>query len=60
MSDFDRFLEFELRQMLDPVVASEAPRRARRKTYGPTLVAIVTAPIEAVKAPSVQPIQVVR
>src|SRR6266566_1194673 len=27
MNDFDGFLEFELRQMLDPVVASGTPRR---------------------------------
>jgi len=30
MNDFDRFLEFELRQMLDPLVTSETPRRRRR------------------------------
>ena len=27
MNDFDRFLELELREMLDPVVAVQPPRR---------------------------------
>jgi len=36
VNDFDRFLEFELRQMLDPVVVSGAPRRrTRKKANGP-------------------------
>ena len=43
MNDFDRFLEFELRQMLDPVVSSGAPRRGKRRKDTPTLV-IVTTP----------------
>jgi hypothetical protein len=45
MNDFDRFLEFELRQMLDPVVSSGAPRRGRRRKDTPPLV-IVTSPKE--------------
>ena len=45
MNDFDRFLDFELRQMLDPVVSSGAPRRGKRRKDTPTLV-IVTAPKE--------------
>jgi hypothetical protein len=48
MNDFDRFLELELRHMLDPVVAARAPRRIRRKTSGSPLLAAVTAPIELV------------
>ena len=30
MNDFDRFLELQLRQMLDPVVASQPPARRGR------------------------------
>jgi hypothetical protein len=37
MNDFDRFLEFELRQMLDPVVTTAAPRRRRRAKGSPVL-----------------------
>lgn len=59
MNDFDRFLEFELRQMLDPVVASRAPRRVRRKTNGLPVLAVVTAPIEPVAAAPVQPIHAI-
>lgn len=47
MNDFDRFLEFELRQMLDPVVASGTPRwRSRRKTNGRPLLTVVKAPLD--------------
>ncbi|MDQ2944238.1 MAG: hypothetical protein M3R21_11300 [Candidatus Dormibacteraeota bacterium] len=42
MNDFDRFLEFELRQMLDPVVSSGPPRRRKRQKGTPRL-RIVTA-----------------
>jgi hypothetical protein len=46
MNDFDRFLESELRLMLDPVVETPAPPlKGRRKTRTPLLV-VVTAPIE--------------
>ena len=45
MNEFDRFLEFELRQMLDPVVSSGAPRRGKRRKDSPTLV-IVSPPKE--------------
>jgi hypothetical protein len=44
MNDFERFLEIELRRMLDPVVVSAAPPR-RKKTELP-LLAVVTAPLE--------------
>ncbi len=45
MNDFDGFLEFELRQMLDPVVASGTPRRrARKKANGRQLLVVVRAP----------------
>jgi hypothetical protein len=48
MNDFDRYLESELRQMLDPVVAAGAPRRRRRKDSGLPFLAVVTLPIEKV------------
>ena len=59
MNDLDRFLEFELRQMLDPVVASRAPRRGRRTTNGRPVLTVLTAPIEPVAAAPVQPIHAV-
>jgi hypothetical protein len=46
MNDFDRFIEFELRQMLDPVVLPEAPRRRRRKSAGSPFLAVISAPLE--------------
>ena len=59
MNDFDRFLEFELRQMLDPVVTPPAPRRRRRKSNRSPLLKVVSAPIELAAAvePVVVPIQ---
>lgn len=58
MNDFDRFLEFGLRQMLDPVVIPPAPPRGRR-TKGSPLLTIVPPPAEAVVAvePVVIPVQ---
>ena len=45
MNDFDRFLEMQLRHMLDPVVATPAPsRRLRRKR--------VSQPILTVEVPA--------
>jgi len=60
MNDFERFLEFELRRMLDPVAASAAPRRARRMSSGLPLLAVVTAPIElmAEALPVVEPVAI--
>jgi hypothetical protein len=44
MNDFDRFLEIELREMLDPVAATQPPRRrGHRRTSRPVLA--VLAPI---------------
>jgi hypothetical protein len=59
MNDFDRYLESGLRQMLDPVVATGAPRR-RRTGSGLQLLAAVKAPIELVVEvlPAVEPIAV--
>jgi hypothetical protein len=60
MNYFDRFLEFELRQMLDPVVNPEAPRRRRRKSTRSPLLKVVSAPIElaAEVLPTVKPVVV--
>jgi hypothetical protein len=60
MNDFDRFLEVELRRMLDPVVASGAYRRRRRKGSGSPLLAVVTAPMDLVAEvlPLVDPVAV--
>jgi hypothetical protein len=57
MNDFDRCLEFELRQMLDPVVAGKAPRRWSRKSAGSPLLAVVSASIDVVvdALPAVDP-----
>ena len=55
MNDFDRFLEFELRQILDSVVPPPAPRR-RRRIKGSPLLTIVTPQVEAILA--VEPVVV--
>ncbi len=58
MNDFDRYLEKGLRQMLDPVVASGAPRRRRRTGSELPLLAVVKAPVELVAEalPVVEPV----
>lgn len=60
MNDFDRFIEFELRLMLDPVVSSGAPRRRRLKSTGSPFLAVISAPLEmATEAlPGVEPVAV--
>ena len=47
MNDFDRFLEFELRQMLDPVVTPPAPGR-RRRVKGSPLLTVVPPQVDLV------------
>jgi len=58
MNDFDRYLESGLRRMLDPVVASGAPRRRRRTGSGLRWLAVVKAPVELVAEalPAVEPV----
>jgi len=58
MNDFDRYLESELRQLLDPVVDAGAPRRRRRQDSGLPFLAVVTAPIERVAEvlPTIDPV----
>jgi len=46
MNDFDRFLEFELRQMLDPVVSPKAPRRRGPQRAGFPFLRVISAPLE--------------
>jgi hypothetical protein len=60
MNDFERYLESELRLMLDPVVTSGAPRRRRRLSSGLPLLAVVKAPIELVveALPMVEPVAI--
>jgi hypothetical protein len=64
MNDFDRFLEIELRRILDPVASAPAPTRRRRK--GLPLLAVMAAPLElaagAISAvePAVVPVPVAR
>jgi hypothetical protein len=60
MNDFDRFLEFELRQMLGPVVDTGAPPRRRRKRKGSPLFAVIAAPLgkAAEVLPAVDPVVV--
>jgi hypothetical protein len=60
MNDFDRYLESGLRQMLDSVVASRAPRRSSRTGFRLPLLAVVKAPIELVAEvlPAVEPVAV--
>jgi hypothetical protein len=59
MNYFDRFLELELREMLDPVVNPGAPRRRRRKSTRSPLLKVVSAPIElaAEVLPAVVPVK---
>jgi hypothetical protein len=57
MNDFDRFLEFELRQMLDPVVASGAPRRRPRRKWRP-LLTVVKAPLDLAVVAAVEPVAI--
>lgn len=41
MNDFDRFLETQLRRMLDPVVATRPPTRGRRQKAPEPILAVV-------------------
>lgn len=58
MNDFDRFLEIELRQMLDTVVASGPPRRRRRNDDGHPLLAVVRAPLDLAVEAAVEPLAI--
>jgi len=60
MNDFDRTLELELRQLLDPVVASTPPARRGSKRAEKPILAIVKASIEpiVVAIPAMEPVVV--
>jgi hypothetical protein len=59
MDDFDRFLEFELRQMLDPVVVSGPPRRrTRKKANDRPLLTVIKAPFDLALEAAVEPVPV--
>ena len=59
MNDFDRFLEFELRQMLDPVVVSGTPRRRTRKKAGDRpLLTVIKAPLDLALEAAVEPVPI--
>jgi hypothetical protein len=58
MNDFDKFLDLQLRRMLDPVVATPAPpRRNRRPKLRQPILAVV-APIELETIAVVEPMVV--
>ncbi len=46
MNDFDLFLEQELREMLDPIVAHRPPRRRGRQSRIEVVLALEPAPVE--------------
>jgi len=46
MNDFDRFLDLQLRLMLDPVVATPAPPRRSRRPRARQPIRAVETPIE--------------
>jgi hypothetical protein len=63
MNDFDRYLEAQLRRMLDPVVATRPPTRGRgRKAPEPSLAveppalvpAVETVPVTVAATPLAQ------
>jgi hypothetical protein len=60
MNDFDRYLEWGLRDLLDPVVASGAPRRRQRTGSALPILAVMKAPIELVgdALPAAEPVAV--
>lgn len=58
MNDFDRYLERQLRRMLDPVVATPAPRRMGPRVAAGRPILTVAAPIDraAEAIPVVEPV----
>jgi len=58
MNDFDRFLEFELRQMLDPLVTSETPRRRRRQGANGQFLTVLKAPLDLAVEAVVEPVAI--
>ena len=60
MNDFDQYLETQLRDMLDPVVATPAPRRAGKRATARRPILAIEAPIEFVveAIPVIEPVAV--
>ena len=60
MNDFDRFLDRQLRRMLDPVVATQAPPRRSRPPEARQPILAVEAPIAFAPEtmPAVEPMAV--
>jgi hypothetical protein len=58
MDDFDRFLDLQLRYMLDPVVTTPAPPRRNRRPRLRQPIRAVAAPIELEAIPVVEPVAV--
>jgi hypothetical protein len=58
MNDFDRYLELQLRRMLDPVVVTRPPRRKGLKESPRLLLAVDVARVELVAeaVPVVEPV----
>ena len=58
MNDFDRYLEFQLRRMLDPVVVTRPPRRKGLKESPQLVLAVDLARVELVAeaVPVVEPV----
>jgi hypothetical protein len=56
MNDFDRFLEIELREMLDPVVATQPPRRGGRKNASRPVLTVVAPDVSGEPAMVTVPI----
>ncbi len=60
MNDFDKFLDLQLRRMLDPVVATPAPPRRSRRPRARQVILAIGAPIEfaPVAIPVIEPVVV--
>ena len=60
MNDFDKFLDVQLRHMLDPVVACQPPPRRSRPPRRRQPVLVVEAPIERIAdaMPALEPVVV--
>jgi hypothetical protein len=60
MDDFDKFLDVQLRVMLDPVVATPAPPRRNRRPKARQPILTIVAPIQLAPEaiPVVEPVAV--
>jgi hypothetical protein len=58
MNDFDRSLELELRQLLDPVVTSKPPARRGSKATDRPIVVLLQAAVEPIADTALEPVVV--